>query len=566
MANKTSKQARSRGEEAQIEQAFRDISPKSGKPKKQRKPHTALAIFAISFAIVAICLAMVAGYYFFSDANLDGVILENITVAGVNVGGMTQRDAIVAVEAATANTYGRKTMVVTVLDTTAELPATCCSALDIPAAVKAAYRYGHSGSRAQRQEQQEIAMTQGHVVDIIPYLTLDENAINKGLETIGKKYSTTLTQSSYEIKGKAPNQTLVIHLGSPEYGLNMQDLYRKVLNAYCENRFALEGHCDIIEPEPIDLQSIYDEHYVAPVNAAFNMENFDIISGKNGYGFDLKKAEIQVSNAQYGSTVEIPFLTITPEITDKKLTATLYQDQLSTYTTHHVSESNRDVNLSLACKAIDGTILYPDETFSYNGALGERTEERGYRAGGSFSGGEVVKTVGGGICQVSSTLYYCALVADLEILTRENHGFDTGYVPLGMDATVSWDTLDFCFTNNLDYPIRIDAKAVGGSVTVTICGTDTKDYYVEMEYEVLHKTEYETTYKTLPEDNEDGYKDGDVIVSPATGYRVKTYRCRYNKTTKQLISKDFEAISDYSKRDKVICKIETQEEHKETAE
>ena len=197
----------------------------------------------------------------------------------------------------------------------------------------------------------------------------------------------------------------------------------------------------------------------------------------------------------------------------------------------------------------------PGETFDYNQVLGKRTVEAGYKAAGAYANGETVSEIGGGICQVSSTLYYCTLVADLEIVTREAHSYVSNYMPYGMDATVSWNGPDFRFRNNTDYPIRIEAEVSDGYVKVRLVGTDTKDYYVEMEYELVGWDAYETVFEEYPPDNEKGYKDGDVITTPYTGCTVRTYRCRYDKETKELISRDLEARSQYKRRDEVIAKI-----------
>ncbi len=524
--------------------------------KNRRQAHNKGAAIAVCIALVATVIAVIAGYVYFSNAYLDGIILENTTVAGVDVGGMSQKDAIDAVNAAIADTYGSKSMVVKVLESEATLPASCCRSFNVRAAVRAAYKFGNTGTESKKQEQQQIAMTTGYTVDITPYLQLDEKAIKEVLSDLGEKYSTTLTQSTYDVIGDSPNQTLVVTLGVPEYGLNFDELYQQVLDAYNQNQFSVEGKCGIIEPTPIDLQSILDEYYVAPVNACFDKKTFEAIEGKDGYGFDLAAAQEKIKNTAYGATVEIPFKALTPEITAKDLTAMLYRDELATYTAAHESDANRDVNLALACKAINGLILYPGDVFSYNDALGARTAERGYKLGDSYAGNETVKTLGGGICQVSSSLYYCAMVADLEILMRDNHGFATTYMPLGMDATVSWGAIDFRFKNNTDYPIRIEAEASEGNTTVTLHGTDTKDYYVKMEYEKLNTYKYDTSYQTMHANNSKGYKDGDYITEPFTGYDIKTYRCRYSKETDECITKDFEATSNYRKRDAVICVIE----------
>jgi vancomycin resistance protein YoaR len=317
----------------------------------------------------------------------------------------------------------------------------------------------------------------------------------------------------------------------------------------------VEGKCGMIEPDPIDLESILSKHYVAPTNATFDQKTFEAVEGVDGYGFDVTEAQNKLKQASYGSTVEIPFTAIPPEITAENLTSMLYRDELATYTAVADSNSDRNTNLRLACEAINGMILFPGQVFSYNSALGERTPERGYKLGPSYSGNKTVMTYGGGICQVSSALYYCTLVAEMETLVRKNHGFAPAYIPLGMDAAVSWGYLDFRFRNTSNYPIRIDATADRGSVTVTLVGTNEKDYYVELEYETLRTEDYSVTYQTMQPNNPNGYKNGDYIVEPYTGYTVKAYRCKYNNETKELISRDLIDQSTYKKRDGVICKI-----------
>lgn len=558
MANKKNTRTRARKEAEELEAAYRSMTGparKSRKSKKPKKSNRSAGIIAICIALTAICISIAAGYLYFLNAEMDGIILENVTVAGVDVGGMTQAQAIEAVRTATASTYSKTPITVTVLDSSAQIPASCVGSFDVRGAVKAAYKFGNSGTQTKRQEEQQIAMTSGYAVDIIPYLNLNETAIRDVLAQLGENYNTTLSQSTYEVTGSKPNQTLVVKLGVPEYGLDLNALYELVLDAYRKNVFQVEGQCGMIEPEPIDLESILNKYYVAPTNASFNTDTFEAVEGVEGYGFDIEKAKIKLEQAAYGTTVEIPFTAISPQITAENLTAMLYRDELATYTAVADSESDRNVNLRLACEAINGTILYPGQVFSYNSTLGERTAAKGYKLGPSYSGNKTVMTYGGGICQVSSALYYCTLVAELETLVRQNHGFAPEYVPLGLDATVSWGSIDFRFRNSSAYPIRIDATADRGSVTVTLVGTNEKDHYIELEYETIHKEDYSVTYQTMQPNNPEGYKNGDYIVEPYTGYTVKAYRCKYDSNTKELISKDLIDQSVYKKRDGVICKI-----------
>lgn len=554
MASK--KSSRAQRERDELDTAYRKMAGSKRRTKKSKKSNRTAAVVAICIALIAIIIAVAAGYLYFMNADMDGVILENVKVAGVDVGGMTQAEAIEAVRAATTGTYTRTPMVVKVLDSQAEIPASNVGSLDVRGAVRAAYKFGNSGSQSKRQEEQQIAMTTGYTVDLTPYLDLNQSAIRSILNELGTNYSSTLSQSTYEVTGTAPNQTLVVKLGVPEYGLDLDKLYQQVIDAYSNNVFSVEGTCGMIEPDPIDLEAINSKYYVAPTDASFDPKTFEVVEGVDGYGLDLDTAKTTLEKAAYGTTVEIPFTNIKPEVTADKLSTMLYRDELATYTANYKSDKDRDTNLRLACEAINGMVLYPGDVFSYNSVLGERTAAKGYKLGPSYSGNKTVMTYGGGICQVSSALYYCTLIAELDTLVRENHSFASTYVPLGMDAAVSWGSMDFRFRNSSAYPIRIEASASGGNVTVTIIGTNEKDYYVELEYETISSEDYKVTYQAMSANNAQGLKDGDYITEPYTGYHVKTYRCKYNSETKELVSRDFIDESVYKKRDGVICRID----------
>lgn len=565
MAKTNNQRSRARREEEEMEKAYRSTSGSRKRTKKNNQNHRKIVVIAICIAVVAILVGIVAGVIYFSNAEDSGLILDNVTVAGVNVGGMSKADAISAVRLATYETYTQKNMVIRVLNSQVELtPAQSGADLDVAAAVDAAYGYGRTGSSSQKQQEQLTAMTSGYAVDIIPYLSLDTDAVKSAVNELGTYYSSILTQTAWKVTGQRPDlsssdisdgQTLVITMGTPEYTLDLDALYALVLDAYNSNTFLAEGECTALEPDALDLEEIHSKYCVAPVDASIDPKTFEVIKETYGYGFVIEDVKALMEKAEYGEVLEIAFTRTAPEITSDTISATLYRDVLGTFTARDESEENRDTNLRLACEAINGMILYPGDVFSYNDALGQRTAEKGYKPGPSYSGNDTVYTLGGGICQVSTALYYSTLVADLEIISRDNHGFLPAYAVYGMDAVVSWGTLDFMFRNNTNYPIRIEAAANGGVVTVTLVGTDEKDYYIEMDYKILNTYEYSTTYKEMSANNSEGYKDGDYIVDPYTGYDVETYKCKYDKTTKALLSKDLVDTSNYRKRDAVICKI-----------
>jgi hypothetical protein len=153
-------------------------------------------------------------------------------------------------------------------------------------------------------------------------------------------------------------------------------------------------------------------------------------------------------------------------------------------------------------------------------------------------------------------LYYAAVLADLETVDRECHGYLPTYIPYGTDATVSWGWLDYKFRNNTDKPIRIETKAEGSKVTVRIMGTDERDYYVKFISETVEWLNPKIRYVEVQEDNNpNNYKDGQVLDSGTTGAICKSYRNKYDKATNNLISSTLENHDTYYTKDKVVVKL-----------
>jgi len=161
----------------------------------------------------------------------------------------------------------------------------------------------------------------------------------------------------------------------------------------------------------------------------------------------------------------------------------LYRDRLATYTTYFSeADAGRANNIRQAGKKIDGTVLLPGESFSYNGVVGERTVANGFALAHVYVGDQVESGLGGGICQVSSTLYSAALYANLAIVERHNHSLPVSYVPGGQDATVDYGNLDLKFSNNTAYPVRIDVSVPSGAVIVNIYGTDDNNTKITLSH------------------------------------------------------------------------------------
>lgn len=502
----------------------------------------------------------------------DGLILPNVIAAGVDLGGMTPDQAQIALYNATDDTFTAKPMVITLPDMILELkPADTGAALDVPAVVDAAFDYGRVGSKSEIQRAKDAAERgEEHIIALLPYLELNEDYIADTLKAYGESFNSEFSSASYSFKGtkpelrgdlydeNAPCETLVINVGNPGRFVDVDALYDQVLDAYSFHTFELRVEETTPEemPDAIDLDKIYNEYCSTPIDAYMDMQSFEVIPETWGYAFDLDAAKAKLANAEYGSTIEIPMEYVAPEIMGEELEEMLFRDVLGSYETKTTDDKNRNTNLKLACQAINGKLLNPGDTFSFNDVVGKRTEAAGYKAANAFFGGEVVKEVGGGICQVSSTLYCAVLQADLDVTARQPHSSPVSYVPLGMDATVSWGGPEFKFRNDTNYPIRIDAEVSGGYVKIKLIGTDDKDYTVKVETKTTETIEPDVRYEEFPWDNAEGYEDGDVLEEGTTGYKVKTYKYKYSKETGALVGETVEATSTYAAKERVVAKVE----------
>ncbi len=531
----------------------------AGKYSNGRKKKGAIAAIWIGAVVLVLAIAAV-GFFILTQMGILSPRL-NTTIYGVDVSGMSRWNAAKAVAPA-AEEFFRQPMVMVLGEDKITFPQELTQAeLDVDKYLTALYN-------AAPEDRDQI--------DPVNYLNLDQGAIRAELEKVVQEYTTELVQGSYAVAGTAAtltnpqefpgDQALVVTIGTPGLNLELTMLQEAVLEAYSTGQMEFTYEIQTVEPAAPDVDAAFEQYCSQPVSSEFD-EQFIASDHVYGYTFDLEKVKADIAQAPYGTVLEYPFTVIEPETTKESLEALLFRDTLATHTATNASiPGGRDVNLRLSCEKINGIILYPGDEFDYNAALGERTADAGWQKAAGYVGLETVYEYGGGICQASSVLYYCCLLSDMEIVTRSSHTFISAYMDPGMDATVSWGWPDFKFKNNSEYPVKILATADGGTVTVSLVGTETKDYYVKMEYSILSTTSWKTVYEEMPEDNEKGYKDGQTIITPYTGYKVQTYKLKYDRETNELISREKEAYSDYSSRDKVVCKIVKEEEPTTPAE
>lgn len=281
-------------------------------------------------------------------------------------------------------------------------------------------------------------------------------------------------------------------------------------------------------PGIANLRSLYDETYVEPQNATYEIINNRVImvSEVVGRRIDMVEAANHMNKLRRGEDVRLSIEPLLPEVTLNDLNMKLFNHTLAQYTTaYSLSDRGRSANVALAAKKINGLVLAPGAVFSFNEVVGPRTTLAGFKSAPVFENGETVQGMGGGVCQVSSTLYSAALYADLEIVSRKNHSMTVAYVPKGQDATVSYGTIDFKFKNSMEYPIKIVASASGGKMSVSIMGTKPP---VERVVKIVNNVVGERPPE-VQEIQDESLDAGTrkVVSSGKTGYTVASSRIVY---------------------------------------
>jgi vancomycin resistance protein YoaR len=385
--------------------------------------------------------------------------------------------------------------------------------------------------------------------DINVNLTINEEITKQTIEDISKNIPGAVEESDYYIE----EDNLIITKGKDGLKIDSDLLIERIVEALEDINFKQEYiEIPVINksPEKIDIDKIHEEIYKEVQDAYYTSDPFTIYPEVEGVDFDIDEAKsMLLSEEEEQYTIK---LTITkPKITTAQIGSEAFPDLLATYTTRYdATNTDRTTNLRIACQKINDTVVLPGETFSYNQPLGERTVAAGYKNAKVYENGEVVDGIGGGICQISSTLYNSVLMSNLEIIERRNHQFVTSYTPPGRDATVVYGMTDFKFKNTRDYAIKIKASISNGIATVSIYGIKS-----ENEYEVSFSTK---TISTIPytvkyiEDNTIPVGTENVKQVGANGAITETYIIKSLNgvvVSRELLSKDT-----YSAMQRIIVK------------
>ncbi len=265
------------------------------------------------------------------------------------------------------------------------------------------------------------------------------------------------------------------------------------------------------------------------------------IPGKRARTEEAAQAVLERLAGGGDSTIDVPYDTINAGATAQRLRANTVL--VSEFTTELNDNENRNVNIELMCRAVDGTIIQPGGTISVNALAGRRSEDKGFMPAPAIIDGAIEDEVGGGICQLSGTLYNAALLADMEIVERKRHSYPSEYLPVGLDSTLDWNDKDLKIKNVTDYPVYISANIdrAAKTVTVKLYGKPLPDgASIEILPQVIKEIDPPGQTILIKHDMRAGARK--VVQKAVHGYEVKVYRNRYDDDElvySELISHDF---------------------------
>lgn len=466
------------------------------KQKLEKKRKRRIIIPIISICIFIIIALFSTGFALFNIKN--NKIISKVSIENILVSGLTRKELENKLNKQIEEKLEKEIILKTgEFEYSIKLNQIDAS-YNVQKAVEDAYNVGRNGNIFTNNFEIIKTITKGKNIEL--EFEYNDKLLNDIITDISLKIPGAVEEPSYYIDG----DKLHIIKGKEGNTIDKESLKNKIIDFLKNNCQEMKIDLEVInkKPEAIDIEKIYNEVHTEPKNAYYTKDPFQIYPHEDGINFNLDDAKelLKEDKEEYEIKLEITH----PDVTTGDLGTEAFPDLLSSFSTKYdASNVSRTNNLILAMRSLDGVVVNPGEVFSYNKTLGQRTRAKGYREAGGFAGGRVVQMVGGGICQISSTLYNAAVYANLEIVERHNHMFIAGYVGAGKDATVSYGTLDFKFKNTRKYPIIIKTSIGSGIAKVSIFGIkEEAEYEIEISTKILNYTQYSTIYEddySLPE-------------------------------------------------------------------
>jgi len=455
--------------------------PESSVPVKKKY---ILKIFLIITAILSpIIITVTALYIYGTQIHNEEKIYPNIMIAGVDVSGMTRFEAMQSLGLHVYEERIENTMISvefpdeTTFFVTGNDVEMRHNAQEV---ISKAYSVGRGRSiildtisyiqRINTDEQTnfniEIQINEDILLNIVTAHTDEYNNRLNASEPVIYEDKFIFTKGVGYITADASDIFLSAEIGLFK-SLNTNEPVEIIYKLTDTNKFVTE------------ILDIHENIFIEMISSEFDLETISATESSIGVNFDKFAAVELIRDTEPGKQVVIYFDFTHPEYSQEHLEGLLFRDLLGKRTTFAHGDSDRLENIRLSSEAINGLILLPEEEFSFNGTVGQRTEERGYKPAPSLLRGQTVTSIGGGICQTSSTIYAAIKPTELLVTEQQRHGKPVPYLPWGWDATVYWNYLDLKFVNNTNYPIRIDIKIEGRDVTAEIWGTIIDDFPVK---------------------------------------------------------------------------------------
>lgn len=453
----------------------------------------------ISIIFSCIFVAMLILFIVFSILTLKSTkMAKGISIKGIDVSNLSKKDAREKVANYINNSFTEEIPLKHNDFTTSLSTYQLGIYFNLDKAIEKAYNIGKTGNIFQ--EDYEVLKTLINKTNIDVDFTIDEDLLSHDLSDISSKLPDKVVESSYYIDGN----NLIITKGQSGQVVNIDksaNYIKSQINNLNVNE-PIELFTEDASPSKINIESIYNEIHKDPVNAYYTQNPYVIHPSENGMDFAITLDEAKNLLQEDKNEYTIPVKVVYPSVTTNMIGTEAFPDLLSTFSTKYsASNKSRTTNLILAANKINGTVLMPGETFSYNKVVGARTIAAGYKEAPIYVSGRVENGLGGGICQIASTLYDAAIYANLEIVERSNHQFVPSYIGASRDATVVYGSIDFKFKNNRDYPIKITCSVSGGVANFKIWGLKSdNDYQVEITSRITNKTSsaiYSEAYKIL---------------------------------------------------------------------
>lgn len=519
---------------------------KKAEPSKKQKSNKVIPIVVSLFIVLFVMIFSVV----FALFNMNNEkILKGISILGIDISDLTVEEAKTKINNAIEERFKdeNNNLILKIGENETSVTANTFNAkFDIDNAVIEADNIGRNGNILTNNY--SILFTKLFKKEIKPRLYLDDSLLSDTIKDINSKMKDAIVDNSYYIE----KNNLIIVKGKAGYIIKTEELkekiYEQISNIHT-NYQIIEIPVEYKEPEPINLQKIHEEIYKEPQDAYVQKNPTVVHPEVNGVDFKISVEEAEELLKEDKEEYTIPLKITKPKKTINNLGEEAFPDLLATFSTRFDgSNYNRNTNIKLAAKKVNGTVILPGEKFSFNTTVGSRTIEAGFKEGTAYIGGKVVPDVGGGVCQVSSTIYNTALLANMQIVERSNHMFTTGYVAASRDATVYYGSLDFVFKNSRKYPIKMVASANGGVCKVSIYGIkEEKEYEVIIQSKITSYINPTTIYKEDPT-----LEEGKEIVEQTaiTGCRSEGYKIL--KLNGKIVSQTLLSKDTYKSRNKIV--------------